>query len=248
MITFSQTSLLITKTTMTGVRCIVHNDKCFVSAREKYHHCVIRCMHKGCPFLNYNMVEQSCLLGEENCLFLKLDIDYNLTSFVPLAESCLQWISATGSDPTDLVSSYRCHHIPDADICYVGRLIFGTHTLPGKYYRLSGDIHTCFGGESYTSGQREVLTVVGGCHVAWVPYTAGNEIPVGAFVGVFLDSGLGSHLFVIRGEVSTYIMIGYYDPITQKGYIEFYGCNVLTEMEMLVLVWLHICTHYKAFR
>ena len=48
------------------------------------------------------------------------------------------------------------------------------------------------------------------------------------------SSGTGSLLYVIRGEVGGSIVTGYYDSNNKKGYVEYGGVNVLTEMEMLV--------------
>ena len=138
--------------------------------------------------------------------------------------------------------SYPCHHDTRHHICYVGRLISGPHTLPGKYQTLHNNLYSSFNGRTHMNGNKEVLTVVAGCQVGWMPYTAGNVIPTHAVTGGFLASGTGSRLFVIRGQVGGYIPIGYYDPNMQKGYIDYCGAHVLTEMEMLVVVWLtYLC-------
>ena len=119
----------------------------------------------------------------------------------------------------------------------IGRLTSGPHTLPGKYHIVNDGLYTSMNGKMHTSGDKEDLTVVSGCQMGWMPYTAGNVIPTRAVAGGFLSSGTGSSLFVIRGLASSYMIIGYYDTNTHKGYVEYGGVNVLTEMEILVEVW-----------
>ena len=233
----SLASRFVTQTSRSGVRCIIKSDKYLVSDTEEYHHCVIRCIYKRCPFFNYNMAEQFFQLSDERCVSLVLDNQYNLTSFIPPVRYCFQWIPATGSDSNYMVPTSSCHVLEAHDICYVGRLISGPHALPGKYYIAGGGLYTSMNGQMHTSGQKEVLTVVPGCQVGWMSYTAGNVIPTRAVAGGFLSSGSGSSLFVIRGLASGYMSIGYYDPNTDKGYVEYGGVNVLTEMGVLVEVW-----------
>ena len=235
MIGVSLASRLVTQTTRTGVRCIIYNGKNFVSDTEEYRHCVIRCMHKGCPYFNYNIVEKFCQLGDEGCVSLVLDNQYNLTSFVSPVKSCVEWIPAADSDTSHMIRSSTCHSVPPYITCFVGRLISGLHILPGSY-RIGVPLYTSLNGQGYTSGQKEVLTVGAGCQVGWIPYVAGNVIPTRAVVGGFLASGTGFTLFVIRGQANGYTLFGYYNPNAQNGYVEIDGVHVLTEMEMLVEV------------
>ena len=235
MVGASLASRLVTQTSRTGVRCIINNNKHFVSHGEEYHHCVIRCMDKGCPYLNYNIVEKCCQLGDESCVSLVFDNQYNLTSFFSPVESCVKWIPAAGSDTSHMIRSSTCHSVPPFDTCFVGRLISGPHILPGKY-EVGGPLHTMLNGQHRTSGQKEVLTVGAGCQLGWIPYVAGNVIPTRAVAGGFLASGTRFSLFVIRGRANGYTLFGYYDPNAQKGYVQIDGVHLLTEMEMLVEV------------
>ena len=204
-------------------------------------------MHKGCPFFNYNVVEKFCQLSDERCVSLVLDNQYNLTSFLPTVRSCFQWIPATGSDSNYMVPTSPCHVHVAYDICYVGRLTSGPHTLPGKYHIVDGGLYTSMNGKMHTSGDKEVLTVVSGCQVGWMPYTAGNVIPTRAVAGGFLSSRTGSSLFVIRWLVRGYMTIGFYETNTHKGYVEFGGVNLLTEMEIRVEVWFTCLYFFFAF-
>ena len=231
----SLASRLVTQTSRTGVCCIIYNNKHFVSHRDEYHHCVIHCMDKGCPFFNYNIAEKFCQLGDESCVSLVFDNQYNLTSFFSPVKSYVEWISAAGSDTSHMIRSSTCHSVPPYDTCFVGRLISGLHILPGNY-RIGVPLYTSLNGQKYTSGQKEVLSVGAGCQVGWIPYVAGNVIPTRAVVGGFLASGTGFSLFVIRGQANGYTLFGYYDTNAQEGYVEVDGVHVLTEMEMLVEV------------
>ena len=235
MLGVSLASRFVIQTSRIGMRCVISNDKLLVSDTEEYHHCVIRCMHKGCPFFNYNIVEKFCQLGDESCASLVLDNQYNLTCFVLPVKSCVEWIPAAGSDTSHMIRSSTCHSVPPYDTCFVGRLISGLHILPGSY-RIGVPLYTSLNGQKYTSGQKEVLTVVAGCQVGWILYVAGNVIPTRAVAGGFLAAGTGYSLFVIRGQANGYTLFGYYDTNAQEGYVEVDGVHVLTEMEMLVEV------------
>ena len=78
MVSLGLASRFAIRRSKTGMRCIVSNDTYYISETEEYHHCVIRCMHKGCLFFNYNVVEHNCQLSDGNCLLLILDSKYNL--------------------------------------------------------------------------------------------------------------------------------------------------------------------------
>ena len=64
----------------------------------------------------------------------------------------------------------------------------------------------------------------------------GNQAQNTVDFGSYMADRVGSVLYVIRGAVTWYKIIGHYDPASGRGYIEADGGNVVTEMEILVLV------------
>ena len=227
--------LLNKRTSRTGVRCVIKNNSYGTS--QGYHQCIKDCLRKDCPFVNYNEVKKSCELSQQDCSSLILDDRYNLTAFSPLAALCLEWVPAMESDTANLIPVSQCHEDAIFDVCYVGRLISGSHTLPGKYNGVDYSLWSSFNGQPYGGGVKEVLTVnTNCCQVAWIPYTAGNVIPIRAVVGGFLTTGSAAKLYVIRGQAVSLTLIGYYDPNTELGYLEYHGVHESTEMEMLVVV------------
>ena len=204
-----------------GQRCVTVNDT-YHSAVVDRHQCVLMCMHcPMCRSLNYNFDEGECVLNEQPCRNLESD-DHFLAVFFGDAwiEFCLRWVPSTGSVTSAMVPTSSCHYDASLLTCYVGRLVSAPHILPGKYH--PGAVFSVLDGIIYTTGNKEVLEVTPGCQVTWVPYMA---------------DGVGSTLYVIRGLVPQgYTIIGYYDPASERGWGEFEGPQILTLMEMLVLI------------
>ena len=219
-----------------GQRCVTVNDTNHPVVVDR-HQCVLMCMHcPTCRSLNYNFDGGECVLNEQPCLNQESD-DHFLAVFFGDAwiEFCLRWVPSTGSVTSAMVPTSSCHHDASLITCYVGRLVSAPHILPGKFY--PGAVFSVLDGDKYIIGNKEVLEVTPGCQVSWVSYTAGSAVPFGAVVGGYLANGVGSTLYVIRGLVPTgYTIIGYYDPASERGWGEFEGPQILTLVEMLVLI------------
>ena len=72
--------------------------------------------------------------------------------------------------------------------------------------------------------------------MTWVDYTVGDDLPEGAVVG---GTWGGATLYVIKGEAGGgHVECGYYHSIYAKGFVENYGVMVLTNMVVLVVLWL----------
>ena len=150
---------------------------------------------------------------------------------------CVRWIPNVHSVTGAMVPTASCNEGPYQTTCYVGRLVSPPHILPGKYHVDVVQVYSNLNGASYGDGTKEVLEIIPGFQVNWLPNTAGHDIPTNAVVGGYLAAGVGSDLYVIRGVMSLgYTVIGYYDPASERGYVEYSGGHTATAMDMLVLV------------
>ena len=131
------------------------------------------------------------------------------------------------------VSNPSCH--PTYPICYVGRLMTSQDVLPGKYLSEQDRVYAALDDTEVFVGTMQLLDVLPGCPVTWMPFSAGEALPSGAVKGGFLASN-GASLYVMRASANVYTVLGYYDPSAGAGYMPHYGVVTKTEMELLVLL------------
>ena len=185
---------------------------------------------KNCHGLNYDHAGNMCYIFHGQCLSLETDEKCDMTSLGTVTDLCLRWFSVE----RDLSFSEIFSSNPsNPSKWYIGRLRHGVHTLPGK---LQGNtIYSVLEGVMHTKGAMEVLHVLPGCKVTWVSFNAGWAIPQQAVIGGYLANGPGSILYVIRGQAHRSIAPGYYNPATEKGYIENSGPHEVDHMEILII-------------
>ena len=214
-----------------GQRCVPHNSTDVFQARVDHNHCVVDCMRrKNCHGLNYDHARNMCYIFHGQCLSLETDEKCDMTSLGTVTDLCLRWFSVE----RDLSFSEIFSSNPsNPSKWYIGRLRHGVHTLPGK---LQGNtIYSVLERVMHTKGAMEVLHVLPGCKVTWVSFNAGWAIPQQAVIGGYLANGPGSILYVIRGQAHRSIAPGYYNPATEKGYIENSGPHEVDHMEILII-------------
>ena len=233
-----------THAALVGYRCITANEIYRNITGVQSHICTHLCMtREECFITNYNVPGKFCLIGNDACIALQKDIDYQMRfRMMRQRGSCGKWVPHSDFAQTRHVASNECNVYGAQRPCYVGRLKSLTNTLPGKYQRRTNGpdgVWTILNGQKYTAGTIEVLDVQSDCHVTWMSFAAGDPIPHGAVNGGYLASR-DSKLYVMRGKVqhggSMYTVIGYYDTKTGRGYLEYEGSHVLTEMDILILI------------
>ena len=195
------------------------------------------CMRRrDCHIVNYNTKRNSCLLSKGVCLALQRDSSFqvNWLGTTPHRE-CLQWQPPPPpvSGNTTAVTSHTCHQ---TETCSVGRLRINTHVVPGKYFHGRDDLWSVLNGVEVGHGVKEILTVNHNGQVAWMPFRAGDTLPVGAVAGGHLGDN-GSLLYVMRATAGSLHPFGYYNPLTVLGYLPQHGVVEVTNMDILVLLW-----------
>ena len=90
-----------------------------------------------------------------------------------------------------------CHQSQE---CSVGRLKTANAIVPGKYLHGSGDLWSVLNGaEVANAGVKEMLTVDHDCQVLWMPFHAGDTLPLGAVRGGHLENS-DMALYIVRAE------------------------------------------------
>ena len=228
----------ITRPALAGFRCTTEADTNITLIEA--HRCTYLCItRKDCSIVNYNVRENVCILSNGPCIVLEADEEFQL-NYLGLTDrsECFRWLPSSAFDNSEMVSSLNCH--PREAMCHVGRLVSSSNVLPGKYLRDVLKVWTVFNGVNVNSvdseSNQEILDVSAGCQVTWMPFRAGDAVPVVAVKGGFLASN-GAILFVIKGSAETYTGIfGYYDPESAIGLLAHSGVVEVTDMELLVLL------------
>ena len=97
--------------------------------------------------------------------------------------------------------------------CYVGHLRMPPHVLPGKYLPAFNKVWSVINGNGVHGTDIEILAVHPGYQVTWMPFHAGDTLPVGAVEGGYF-SNIIIPLFVVQGQVfSGNTVPSYCDPV-----------------------------------
>ena len=231
----------LTRPELSGFRCVTGSEDYTDITGIAQHMCIYLCVRRNdCTIVNYNTEQNTCHLSNDPCVALQGDGVFQVNYLGSIHRNeCLRWRPSSTFDDSATVSSPKCHDIQD--ICYVGRLMSSSNILPGKYLHDSGAIWAVLNGDVVgyidSSTMKQILDVHTGCQVTWMPFSAGDAIPIGAVEGGFLASN-GATLYVIRADIDPYAGIfGYYDPQSKTGYLAHNGDVIVDEMDLLVLLW-----------
>ena len=217
-------------------RCDVSDENTLGIKLTELHICKLECIYRlNCQFLSYSTVEGKCLIGQLACSLVPDDQSY--VAFIRRnVELCLRWVPSSENASGSLVcNDGKCSH------GYVGRLLTNSHLMPGWISR--GSFLTVENGMvnvHLVAESKEVLYVMDGCEVAWVPFSAGDILPDNAVAGGYLSYGYRLPLYAIRGDISSGndYRLGFYDFSARVGRVIDVrdGQFTLTQMEMLVLI------------
>ena len=213
-----------------GYRCLTSSEVYDNITGVLPYTCVHRCIRRNnCSLVNYDVRKNICFLSNDCCIYLEENLSFQVNYLSSTQHSdCLEWVA---SSKFEEITPVRFRN--DG---YVGRLRLSPHVLPGKYLRSHDKVWSVMGGNEVNGADLEILAVRLGCHVIWMPFRAGDTLPVEAVQGGYLSIE-SAPLFVVRGLVNGRNVSGYFDPLASLGYLALYGVNYVTDMEILVLLW-----------
>ena len=90
--------------------------------------------------------------------------------------------------------------------------------------------------EVANDGVKEILTVSHVCQVQWMPFHAGDTLPLGAVGGGHLENS-GTTLSIVWAWAGpTLTPLGFYDPMVALGYLPYYVIEEVSDIEIPVLL------------
>ena len=231
------TSAIITKYThqaMNGYYCVTPYISNYTAIEHQ--RCVDHCTtDPNCWILAYNSKGKYCLLATQLCVKAMVGDDFRMMTFRKHENIlCIQWVWSDGIPyPPRILEQVRPVYQALARKPVEGEIYIG-RSQPG-----ARQMHIARNGVVVSYTEYYLLVVSESCSVAWVPYTAGNQLPRGAVEGGYLNS-LGTTYCMrvwdaARDPAYTY---GYYAPSNGLGYYIWYGAKTTTQMDILVQVHL----------
>ena len=185
---------------------------------------------KSCHYTNHNSATGQCELGLGQCEYLQSAAAVMVNVFWPHRDACLCWSS--GQEP-----AWVPVEVPNI---YVARVVNGDAVVIENLY-LSLESFWANNEGIWISPvdginqNIEILTKDAACPLLWMPYAAGDPLPLGAVAGG--RHADGSKTYVIKVYHKYFQYFGYYYTKSLVGNYEIDGTHTTTSMELLVLFW-----------
>ena len=139
-------------------------------------------------------------LNNDFCISLIADISFQINYMSSIYRSeCLQWLDSFEFDDFISVAVIRCEVWHPT--CYVGHLRMPPHVLSGKYLPAFNKVWSVINGNGVHGTDIEILAVHPGYQVTWMPFHAGDTLPVGA-----VEGGYFSNIIIL-------LFVVHYDPV-----------------------------------
>ena len=244
---------LLTVTTVLNVtanRCVSHSltmsyqgryciGKGTVTHNLLPHQCRYLCLQSSRKAYNYNITEGTCTQFTSPC---PQAYTHPVMEFVVFRETpvnqCYEWVPYSPDDPLD----ERMITI-DSSWCIVSRLQISGSNVVGYFHtrystcysNLEGDDHDYSSKHGYLCDR---LRIREGCTIFWVPYKAGEPLPLQAVIGSVMANGDVAYVVkfecVCNGEVVS--ISGYHTEGATHAIGGYYGTRYSTAMMMMIVL------------
>ena len=244
---FTQTETLrttYTKQPMLGQRCHLYEPKYLTTLLNTGRaQCVWRCLSSdNCLVVSHNHHNNYCELSPMTCDKVLPNANFTINVYGIERSQCLRWVPSYQYDSKTAVEFLRQRN--NIIVLSVGRVKDSTGLYPGKYQKTRWTVDYITKASTFvtTYSNCEVLLVDPGCMWAWIKYTGGNELPVGAFSAGYYGKDT---LYVARSMFGIKWAIGYYKPSSQQGYFAHYGRLKIRRLRLQILVIMWHCNSEK---
>ena len=197
--------------------------------------CTMLCLQRSeCVQVNYNYVDNYCLLFSSFCTLTQPDKEFTMLRYVDDAVSrgqCIRWVAFPGTLPTGGI----VFNVPNQ---LLARGSIDGAVIPGKLYTNSLNLYSAYnGGSKRITNNMEYLDIHPSCFAVWVPHNSGlgMDLPDGAVQGGWLSDG--TPLYVTRAMGTSSTQMGYYDSNMDKAIIIDGKQFIHNVMDILVLIW-----------
>ena len=182
--------------------------------------------------MSYNPVTSTCLLAEQPCVKAEKRDDFMLMIFRPQEHvDCVVWVrDKYGVVPHRMLTGPHNGQ--------VGRVSVGNDLLVGQAGLHGQNWHTyiAHNGNQIYFRNEDLLTVHHNCTVAWLPYKAGDTLPMNAITTGMLANGRRLHSSISWYAAVSLWRIGSYAEGDTAAYFAHSGSNAVTEFDILVFV------------
>ena len=212
-----------------------------ISTASRYH-CTLVCIHNdNCDAIIYDTTRHACMLMVDACFSLKSYPDH---VYQILTYECTKWVPKTGyydvywfltnGRGNGFLTNGRGNNavtrgVRDEDTV-VGKAIVNGLGLASVHYAISSN------GTEMIEGDFERLVVDPSCAVTWVSHDAslGQPLPLGSLIGGIITA-TNTPLYVARLFVSNHFITGYFNPINNLAWGQYYGAKSSHQFEVMVV-------------
>ena len=217
-----------------GYRCedgeVASHNISLIPQRE----CTMLCLQRpDCVQVNYNYVNNYCLLFSSFCTLAQSDEEFTMLRYVDDVVSrgqCIRWVEFPGTLPTGGIVINGPNQL-------LARGNIDDAVIPGKLYTRNLKLYSAYnGGSRRITNNIEYLDIHPSCFVVWVPHISGlgMDLPDGAVQGGWLSDG--TPLYVARAMGIRFTHMGYYDSNMDKAIVIDGTQLIHNEMDILVLI------------
>ena len=199
--------------------------------------CKQACFQSGeCGAMSFNPVGDTCLLTTQPCSLATKHNEYRLMVFrLQQYVECAVWVGdQAGIVPDRIVTTGSAGYV--ARIAVDGNVLVGNGNKPGENW----NTYIAHEGQQIYYPNQDFLTVHPNCTMVWIPYTAGDLLPMNAIVTGMLANG--RRLYSSRSwhpPGNTWVAGAYAEDDT-AAYYPYSGSNAATSFDILVFVWLTV--------
>ena len=195
--------------------------------------CVHACITSpSCSAMSYNPVTSTCLLAAQPCVKAEKHDHFMLMIFRHQEHvDCVVWVR-------DQYEVLPRRMLTGPDNGQVGRVSVGNDLLVGQA-RMPGNFwftYIAHNGTQIHIRDEDLLTVHPNCTLAWVPYKAGDTLPMNAITTGMLANGRRLYSSLSWYAAAGLWRVGSYAEGDTAAYFAHNGSNAVTEFDILVFV------------
>ena len=225
-----------TRQPMFGQRCHLDNpENLTILLNIARPQCVWNCLSSdSCLVVSQNHHLNLCELSPQFCDKVVPHENFTINVYGLERSQCVNWALPAQYDSKTTVEFLRQPGL--TIVLTVGRAKDSMGIYPGKYQNNIRKVVYAANASEFVKGSNcEVLLADPSCLWAWITFTAGNEVPIGAIEAGYYRNDV---LYVARGTFhGIQYGIGYYRPNPQLGYFAHYGeVYNKTDLEILVIM------------
>ena len=225
----------------TGLYCQAVNGSVFLIVPA--HECTLLCIQRNrCIATNYNSSDGTCQLLPATCPQASEDPNMTYTIFSRIgSEQCLEWLDHYQGMPAE-ERRVMTKIGGDSKQRVMARMIYDGEYYPSHYYPLYDKCFCTNGSLSLQSSRRvlcQLLRMREGCTMAFMSYTAGDVLPVGAVAITTLLEHESRYIVAIEmpsNNVLGRALAGCYTRGADHAVFADNGIKTSTEMKLMIVL------------